>query len=536
MAGHYGTRYSETRMSHDSTDGPNLVPIFVALALGMFLAALDQTIVSTALPTIVGDIGGLEHLSWVVTSYLVASTASTPLYGKLGDTLGRKPVFQAAIVIFLAGSLLSGTAQSLDELILFRALQGAGAGGLMVGAQAIIGDIVSPRERGRYMGFIGAVFAVSSVAGPLLGGFFVDNLSWRWVFYVNIPVGILALVVVATRLHLPRHSDRKPVDWLGFTLLTTAVASLILMTSWGGSEYPWGSLTIIGLGAATAVLVAAFFARERRAADPLIPPRLFSSRVFGIANATGFIVGLGMFGALTFLPLYLQVVRGATPTNSGLLMVPLMGGLLTASILSGRWITKHGRYRTFPIVGTAILTVGMSALTQLGVDTPNLLAALFMVTIGIGIGLVMQVLVLAVQNDAPPGDLGVATSTAQFFRSIGGSVGVAIFGAIFASRLASGLAGLPPAVADRIGASGGSVQVRPEQVQALPGGVRDQFLDVFVHALHGAFLWGAIFSVAAFLLTWLLPEVPLLRSSAMGRRAGEEALQPTVAAETEVAA
>jgi EmrB/QacA subfamily drug resistance transporter len=510
-------------MSHDSVDRPNLVPIFVALALGMFLAALDQTIVSTALPTIVGDLGGLEHLSWVVTAYLVASTASTPLYGKLGDTLGRKPVFQAAIVIFLTGSLLSGAAQSLDQLIVFRALQGAGAGGLMVGAQSIIGDIVPPRERGRYMGFIGGVFAVSSVAGPLLGGFFVDNLSWRWVFYVNLPLGILALVVVATRLHLPHSRDaRKPVDWLGFALLTGAVGSLILMASWGGSQYGWGSPTIIGLGAAAVTLAIAFFFRERSAADPLIPPRLFSSRVFDVANATGFIVGLGMFGALTFLPLYLQVVRGATPTNSGLLMIPLMGGLLTASILSGRWISAHGRYRAFPIAGTAILTVGMALLTTLDAGTSKLVSSVFMVIIGIGIGLVMQVLVLVVQNDAPPGDMGVATSTAQFFRSIGGSVGVAIFGAIFASRLTSGLAGLPAGVAARVGATGGSVQVRPDQVRALPSGIRHDFLGVFVHALHGAFMWGAIFSAFAFLLAWFLPEVTLRSQPAMGRRPGEE--------------
>jgi EmrB/QacA subfamily drug resistance transporter len=531
MGTHYGMRYSETHMSHDSSVAPKLVPVFVALALGMFLAALDQTIVSTALPTIVGDLGGLEHLSWVVTSYLVASTASTPLYGKLGDTVGRKPMFQAAIVIFLAGSLLSGAAQSLDELILFRALQGVGAGGLMVGAQAIIGDIVPPRERGRYMGFIGSVFAVSSVAGPLLGGFFVDNLSWRWVFYVNLPVGILALVVVASRLHLPRHTGRNPVDWLGFATLTAAVACLILMTSWGGSQYAWGSPVIIGLGAGAVLLAVAFLLWEQRAVDPLIPPRLFASRVFDVANATGFIVGLAMFGALTFLPLYLQVVRGASPTTSGLLLVPLMGGLLTASILSGRWISNHGRYRAFPIAGTALLAVGMILLTQLDVDTSKLTAGLFMVVIGVGIGLVMQVLVLVVQNDAPPGDMGAATSTAQFFRSIGGSVGVAVFGALFASRLTSGLGSLPAGVADQVGASGGSIQVRPEQVQALPAGVRDEFLGVFVHALHGAFIWGAIFAVAAFALAWLLPEVPLRKHSAMGRRAGEETAPPTVAAE-----
>jgi EmrB/QacA subfamily drug resistance transporter len=531
MGTHIGMRYAETRMSHDSSSRQSIVPIFVALALGMFLAALDQTIVSTALPTIVGDLGGLEHLSWVVTSYLVASTASTPLYGKLGDTIGRKPMFQAAIVIFLAGSLLSGAAQTLDELILFRALQGVGAGGLMVGAQAIIGDIVPPRERGRYMGFIGSVFAVASVAGPLLGGFFVDNLSWRWVFYVNIPVGIAALIVVATRLHLPRHTERKPVDWLGFATLTAAVACLILMTSWGGSQYPWGSATIIGLGIGAVAFAAVFLWWEQRVQDPLIPPRLFRSRVFDVANATGFIVGLAMFGALTFLPLYLQVVRGASPTTSGLLLVPLMAGLLTASIGSGRWISNHGRYRWFPITGTAILAIGMTLLTQLGVHTPQAVTALYMVVIGVGIGLVMQVLVLVVQNDAPPGDLGAATSTAQFFRSIGGSVGVAVFGAIFASRLTSGLSSLPAGVADRVGASGGSVQVRPEQVHALPAGVRDDFLSLFVHALHGAFMWGAMFAVLAFVLSWMLPEVPLRRQSAMGRRAGEETAPPAVAAE-----
>jgi EmrB/QacA subfamily drug resistance transporter len=537
MAALWRMRYRETRMSHDTTASPDsagrpaLIPIFVALALGMFLAALDQTIVSTALPTIVGDLGGLEHLSWVVTSYLVASTASTPLYGKLGDTLGRKPVFQAAIVIFLTGSLLSGAAQSLDELIIFRAVQGIGAGGLMVGAQAIIGDIVPPRERGRYMGFIGSVFAVSSVAGPLLGGFFVDNLSWRWVFYVNLPVGIAALMVVAAKLHLPRHTERNPVDWLGFATLTTAVACLILMTSWGGSQYAWGSPTIIGLGVAAVALAVGFGLWERRVPDPLIPPHLFGSRVFDVANATGFIVGLAMFGALTFLPLYLQVVRGASPTTSGLLLVPLMAGLLTASIMSGRWISNHGRYRLFPIAGTLLLAIGMTLLTQLDIDTSKLVAGAFMVVIGVGIGLVMQVLVLVVQNDAPPGDMGAATSTAQFFRSIGGSVGVAVFGAIFASRLTAGLHTLPADVADRVGAGGGSVQVSPQQVDALPPGIRHDFLSLFVHALHGAFTWGAIFAAAAFVLTWFLPEVPLQRQSAMGRRAGEETAPPTVAAE-----
>jgi EmrB/QacA subfamily drug resistance transporter len=523
-------------MSHDEPftppTGRQLYTVFGALALGMFLAALDQTIVSTALPTIVGDLGGLNHLSWVVTAYLVASTASTPLYGKLGDTLGRKPVFQAAIVIFLAGSLLSGASQSLTELVAFRALQGVGAGGLMVGAQAIIGDLVSPRERGRYMGFIGSVFAVSSVAGPLLGGFFVDHLSWRWVFYVNVPIGALALFVVATRLHLPRRHQSHDIDWGGFALLTSAVVCLILVTTWGGNEHAWGSPTIVGLVGATAVLVGLFVWRERVAAEPLIPLHLFRARTFVVANAVGFIVGVAMFGALTFLPLYLQVVNGASPTTSGLLMVPLMAGLLTASILSGRWITRHGRYRFFPIAGSAVLSVGMLLLTQLDVGTSRALAGLFMLVVGVGIGMFMQVLVLVVQNCAPARDIGVATSTATFFRSIGGSVGVAVFGAIFASRLTHGLSALPDSVVSQLGISPGSVQIQPASVQALPAGPRASFLDVFVHALHGAFLWGAIFALAAFCLTWMLPEVPLRREAAAGRRAGEEAVGIPPAAET----
>src|SRR3954470_18085582 len=489
-------------MSHDEPftppTGRELYTVFAALALGMFLAALDQTIVSTALPTIVGDLGGLNHLSWVVTSYLVASTASTPLYGKLGDTLGRKPVFQAAIVIFLAGSLLSGASQSLGELVAFRALQGVGAGGLMVGAQAIIGDLVSPRERGRYMGFIGSVFAVASVAGPLLGGFFVDNLSWRWVFYVNIPVGAAALFVVATRLHLPRRRQAHQIDWLGFALRTSAVVCLILDTTWGGNEYAWGSPTIVGVGGAAVVLAVLFAWRERHAAEPLMPPHLFRIRTFVVANAVGFIVGVAMFGALTFLPLYLQVVRGASPTVSGLFMVPLMAGLLTASILSGRWITRHGRYRWFPITGSAVLAIGMLLLTQLGIDTPRPVAGLYMLIVGVGIGLFMQVLVLVVQNCSPARDIGVATSTATFFRSIGGSGGVAIFGAVFASRLTHGLSQLPERVVGQLGISPGSVQIQPARVQALPGQVRESFLDVFVHALHGAFLMGAVFAIAAF--------------------------------------
>src|SRR5205809_4626339 len=373
--------------------------IFGALLLVLLLAALDQTIVSTALPTIVGDLGGLDHLSWVVTAYLLAATVSTPIYGKLGDMYGRKPVFQAAILIFLAGSMLAGLSQTMDELIGFRALQGIGAGGLMVSAQAIIADIVPPRERGRYMGLIGSVFAVASVAGPLLGGFLVDSLSWRWVFYVNLPVGALAVLIVVTRLHLHTPTVRHQIDLLGAALLSAGVASLILVTTWGGSQYAWGSATIVGLAVAGVLLLVGFVWQETRAPEPILPLGLFRSRVFAVSNAMGFTIGMAMFGAIVFIPLFLQLVYGASPTSSGLRMLPLMAGLLVAAVASGRVISRIGRYRPFPIAGTAVLVGGMFLLSRLGVGTAPWLASVYMLVVGVGIGLVMQVLVLVVQND-----------------------------------------------------------------------------------------------------------------------------------------
>ena len=486
--------------------GRALATVFGALMLGMFLAALDQTIVSTALPTIVGELGGVDHLSWVVTSYLLASTASTPLYGKLGDMYGRKPVFLAAILIFLAGSMLSGLSRSMGELIGFRALQGIGAGGLMVGAQAIIADIVPPRERGRYMGLIGSVFAVASVAGPLLGGFLVETISWRWVFYVNMPVGVIAVLVVVFRLHLHSPPQRHSIDYLGALLLTAGVSAVILVTTWGGTEYEWGSPVIVGLAVAGVALIAAFVFQERRAAEPIIPLSLFGSPIFRVASSMGFLIGLAMFGAIIFIPLFLQLVYGVSPTSSGLRMLPLMLGLLTASVVSGRIISRIGRYKAFPIAGTAITAIGMFLLSRLQVDTPPSLASVYMLVVGIGIGLVMQVLVLAVQNDAPARDIGVATSTATFFRSMGGSLGVALLGAIFAARLGSELADLPGDAAARFS---GGVNISPEQVHALPLEVRHDFLLAFVDALAPVFLVGAALTALTFALSWLLKERPL---------------------------
>jgi EmrB/QacA subfamily drug resistance transporter len=481
--------------------------VFAALMLGMSLAALDQTIVSTALPTIVGDLGGLNHLSWVVTSYLLASTASTPLYGKLGDMYGRKRVFSAAITIFLVGSMLAGASQSLDELIAFRFVQGLGAGGLLVSAQAIIGDIVPPRERGRYTGLIGSVFAIASVAGPLLGGFFVDSLSWRWVFYVNLPLGAIALFVAAFKLHLPRRRTEHRIDYLGAVLLTSAASLLVLLTTWGGNEYAWASPTILAMAVTTVLLVGAFIWQERRAAEPIVPLSLFDSRIFDVGAAILFFVGLAMFGALVFIPLYLQVVDGASPTSSGLMLLPLMIGLLTTSIGSGRIISRIGRYRWFPIAGTFTLTVGMLLLSRLDEHTSRLVSGLDMVVIGLGIGLVMQVIMIAVQNDAEPRNLGTATSTATFFRSIGGSFGVAVLGSIFATRLADQLTRLPGG-AERAGLGGG-VRLNPEQVHRLPPNVREPFLHLFSNAISGVFLWGAAFTGTAFVLSWFLREKPL---------------------------
>jgi EmrB/QacA subfamily drug resistance transporter len=504
--------------------GTALRTVFAALMLGMFLAALDQTIVSTALPTIVGDLGGLNHLSWVVTSYLLASTVSTPIYGKLGDMVGRKPVFQAAILIFLAGSMLAGLSQSMGQLIGFRALQGIGAGGLMVGAQAIIADIVPPRERGRYMGLIGSVFAVASVAGPLLGGFIVDHLSWRWVFYVNMPIGALAVAIVALRLHLPRRRTPHRIDYVGAALLAGGVAALILLTTWGGNQYAWGSSTIIGLGVLGVLFLGAFVWQEGRVAEPILPLTLFRSRVFNVASAMGFTIGMAMFGAIVFIPLFLQLVYGATPTSSGLRMLPLMAGLLVAAIASGRIISRIGRYKAFPIAGTAVLVGGMFLLSRLGVGTAPWLASVYMLVVGIGIGLVLQVLVLVVQNDAKPEQIGVATSAATFFRSVGGSFGVAIFGAIFASRLAGQIRQLPPEVTRRLG---GGVHLNPQQVRHLAPQVHDAFLQAFSHSLHGVFLWGMAMAVVPFGLSWLLQEVPLRGSvgpASGGELASEEAV------------
>ncbi|MFF2955377.1 DHA2 family efflux MFS transporter permease subunit [Kitasatospora sp. NPDC057965] len=480
-----------------------------ALLLAMLLAALDQTIVSTALPTIVSDLGGLEHLSWVVTAYLLASTAATPLWGKLGDMYGRKVFFQASIVIFLLGSVLCGIAQNMGELIAFRALQGLGGGGLIVLSQAIVGDLVAPRDRGKYQGVFGAVFGVTSVLGPLLGGLFVDNLSWRWVFYVNLPIGVVALAVIAAVLHGTQTRRRHRIDYLGTTLIAAVATCVVLVTSLGGTTWAWGSWQIVGLGVLGLVLLGAFVLVERTAVEPVLPLRLFRSRTFSLVAVISFVVGFAMFGALTYLPTFLQIVMGVSPTMSGIHMLPMVIGMLITSIGSGQIVARTGRYRVFPIAGTAITVVGLLLLSTLDEHTSTFVMSCWFLVFGLGLGLVMQVLVLIVQNSVGYQDLGVATAGATFFRSIGASVGVSVFGTVFASglnrRLRDALAGipLPP------GFEPGTIASDPRVIGQLPAAAQAGIHHAYAESITRVFLYAVPVAVVAFVLSLFLREQKL---------------------------
>jgi EmrB/QacA subfamily drug resistance transporter len=495
-----------------------IMVIMVALMLAMLLAALDQTIVATALPRIATDLHGLNKLSWVATAYLLTSAVATPLYGKISDQFGRKRIFMFAIGLFLVGSMLCGQARSMDELVGFRALQGIGAGGLISLSMTIIGDIVSPRQRGKYLGYLGGVFAISSIAGPLLGGFFTDSLSWRWIFYINVPLGIIALVTIATRLNLPAKKIDRHIDYFGAVLLAAATVPIILGTVFGGVTYPWGSTTEIGLFGGGIIASILFVLWERRAGkEAIIPMHLFRNPIFSISIILSLLAGIAMFAAILFIPEYQQIVRGYSATKSGLLLLPLVLGLLVALTTTGRLTTKFGRYKIFHIIGTLITALGLFLFSHLTLKTTQLQLSIWMVVLGLGIGSFLQIMTLAVQNSSPREELGVATATATFFRSMGSALGGAIFGAILTNRLAVHLKQLLPPIhgGESVPINSSSIQTGAVgHISSLPAPLSHDIFQAFVLSFRDMFLLAIPVVLLAFVFALFLKEIPLRTSNA----------------------
>jgi EmrB/QacA subfamily drug resistance transporter len=516
----------------DAAGGGRSVRMSVfALMIAVMLAMLDNMIVGTAMPTIVGELGGLDHLSWVVTAYTLTTAASTPLWGKTGDMYGRKGAFLTSILIFLAGSVASGAAQTMAQLIGFRALQGLGAGGLMVGAMSIMGELVPPRERGKYMGMMAGVMSFAMIGGPLVGGTLTDHLGWRWAFYINVPLGGIALAMVVMLLHLPARRAQGSIDYAGAALLTTAITSAVLVTSWGGTEYDWSSPVIVGLSALAVAAAASFLFVERRAVEPVLPLGVFRSRNFSLMTVIGFVLGFVMFGAMTFLPLYQQTVQGASATNSGLLLLPVLLPMMVVSVITGRATTRTGKYRAYPLLGGALIPAGLFLLAQLDVGTSRTTSALYMVVLGAGMGFLMQLTMLIAQNSVELKDMGVASSTTTLFRTIGGSFGVALMGTLFADRVHDSMAERAGAAGGGGGAGGGAgglsgdgapAQLDAASLERLPAAVREAYEYAVADGTHVVFTVAAVAALLSFVATWFVKEVPLKGAEGPSKDSPEE--------------